>query len=440
VPAKEFAMPQFLSTDAADFEARFADLLTMKREDAPEVGEVVARIIADVRARGDAAVIELTERFDRVTLTPDRLAISRAEIDAAIAAVPDDERAALDLAAGRIRDYHDRQMPKDESWTDPAGATLGWRWGPVSAAGLYVPGGLASYPSSVLMNAIPAKVAGVGRLVVTVPTPDGVINPLVLLACRIAGVDEIYRIGGAQAVAALAYGTATIRPVDKVTGPGNAFVAAAKRQVFGKVGIDMIAGPSEILVIADADNDPDWIALDLLSQAEHDESAQSILITTDADFGRAVAGAVEERLQTLDRRAIAGASWRDFGAVITVRDLDEAAALSDRIAPEHLELCVADPDALLPRITHAGAVFLGKWTPEAIGDYVGGPNHVLPTARSARFSSGLSVMDFLKRTTVSKMTPGALAAIGPAAERLAISESLQAHGLSVRARLDRLNG
>ncbi|MGI1664222.1 histidinol dehydrogenase [Palleronia sp. KMU-117] len=433
-------MPQFLSTDAADFESSFAALLTMKREEAPEVGEVVARIIADVRARGDAAVVELTERFDRVSLTPDRLAITDAEIDAAVAVVPDDERAALALAAGRIRDYHDRQMPTDESWTDKSGAMLGWRWGPVSAAGLYVPGGLASYPSSVLMNAIPAKVAGVGRLVVTVPTPDGTINPLVLLACRVAGVDEIYRIGGAQAVAALAYGTATIRPVDKITGPGNAYVAAAKRQVFGKVGIDMIAGPSEILVIADADNDPDWIALDLLSQAEHDESAQSILITTDAAFGRAVAEAVEARLRTLDRRAIAGASWRDFGAVITVRDLNEAAALSDRIAPEHLELCVADPDALLPRITHAGAVFLGKWTPEAIGDYVGGPNHVLPTARSARFSSGLSVMDFLKRTTVSKMTPGALAAIGPAAERLAISESLQAHGLSVRARLDRLNG
>jgi histidinol dehydrogenase len=289
------------------------------------------------------------------------------------------------------------------------------------------------------MNAIPAKVAGVGRLVVTVPAPDGVLNPLVLLACQIAGVDEIYRIGGAQAIAALAWGTDTIRPVDKITGPGNAYVAAAKRQVFGKVGIDMIAGPSEILVIADADNDPDWIALDLLSQAEHDESAQSILITADAGFGQAVAEAVDARLRTLDRRAIAGASWRDYGAIVTVRDLDEAAALSNRIAPEHLELCVADPEGLLARITHAGAVFLGKWTPEAIGDYVGGPNHVLPTARSARFSSGLSVLDFLKRTTVSKMTPGALAAIGPAAERLAMSESLQAHGLSVRARLDRLN-
>jgi histidinol dehydrogenase len=433
-------MPQFLSTDATDFETHFSALLSMKREDSPEVGEVVSGIIAHVRAHGDTAVIELTHRFDRIALTPATLAFTKAEIDAAVAAVPAAERAALELAADRIRAYHDRQMPADESWTDATGATLGWRWGPVSAAGLYVPGGLATYPSSVLMNAIPAKVAGVPRLVVTVPTPDGSVNPLVLLACRIAGVDEIYRIGGAQAVAALAYGTETIRPVDKITGPGNAYVAAAKRQVFGKVGIDMIAGPSEILVIADADNDPDWIALDLLSQAEHDECAQSILITTDAAFGRSVADAVEARLQTLDRRAIAGASWRDFGAVITVRDLTEAAALSDRIAPEHLELCVSDPEGLLPRITHAGAVFLGPWTPEAIGDYVGGPNHVLPTARSARFSSGLSVLDFLKRTTVSKMTPGALAAIGPAAETLAISESLEAHGLSVRARLDRLNG
>ncbi|MCL4129377.1 UNVERIFIED_CONTAM: hypothetical protein GTU68_000740 [Idotea baltica] len=318
-------------------------------------------------------------------------------------------------------------MPEDQTWTDPEGATLGWRWSAVAAAGLYVPGGLASYPSSVLMNAIPAKVAGVERLAMVVPTPDGVINPLVLLAAQIAGVDEIYRIGGAQAIAALAYGTATIPPVDKITGPGNAFVAAAKRRVFGKVGIDMIAGPSEILVIADKDNDPDWIALDLLSQAEHDESAQSILITDDAGFGRAVADAVE----TL--------SWRDFGAIITVRDLDEAADLSNRIAPEHLELCVADPDALSAKTIHAGAIFLGKWTPEAMGDYVGGPNHVLPTARSARFSSGLSVIDFLKRTTLSQMTPNALRAIGEAAETLAISESLQAHGLSVRARLSALN-
>ncbi|SNT39768.1 histidinol dehydrogenase [Tropicimonas sediminicola] len=432
-------MPQFLNTADTDFESRFAAFLTTKREDAPDVDAAVAAIIADVRKRGDASVTELTERFDRLALTPDTLAFSEAEIDAECARVPEAERRALEQAAERIRAYHVRQMPEDAQWTDPEGAVLGWRWTPVAAAGLYVPGGLASYPSSVLMNAIPARVAGVERLVVTVPTPDGVVNPLVLLAARIAGVDTVYRIGGAQAIAALAYGTQTIAPVDKITGPGNAYVAAAKRRVFGKVGIDMIAGPSEILVIADADNDPDWIAVDLLSQAEHDESAQSILITPDAAFGQAVAEAVEKRLETLERRAIAGPSWRDFGAVITVRDLDEAAALSDRIAPEHLELCVADTDALSAKIRHAGAIFLGKWTPEAIGDYVGGPNHVLPTARSARFSSGLSVLDFLKRTTLARMSPGALAAIGPAAETLAKSESLEAHGLSVRARLDRLN-
>jgi len=432
-------MPQFFATTDADFETRFEALLHAKREDSPDVDAVVAEIIADVRARGDKAVLELTEKFDRQKLTSVNLSISKQEVNKAVSRVNDEDRAALTLAAKRIRDYHARQMPQDESWTDAVGATLGWRWTPVSAAGLYVPGGLATYPSSVLMNAIPAKVAGVGRLAMVVPTPDGVLNPAVLLAAQIAGVDEIYRIGGAQAIAALAYGTETIAPVDKITGPGNAFVAAAKRRVFGKVGIDMIAGPSEILVIADADNDPDWIALDLLSQAEHDESAQSILITTDAGFGVAVAQAVEERLKTLQRRDIAGKSWRDFGAVITVRTLDEAAALSDRIAPEHLELCVAEAEAFADRITHAGAIFIGGWTPEAIGDYIGGPNHVLPTARSARFSSGLSVMDFLKRTTLSQMTPEALRAIGPAAVRLATSESLEAHGLSVQARLDRLN-
>jgi len=432
-------MPQFLTTTDADFEARFVALLGMKREDSPDVDAVVAQIIADVRARGDAAVLELTARFDRLDLTAAQMRFSADEIAAECAKVSPEDRAALELAAQRIRAYHARQMPVGESWTDATGATLGWRWGPVAAAGLYVPGGLASYPSSVLMNAIPAKVAGVGRLAICVPTPDGVCNPLVLLAARIAGVDEIYRIGGAQAIAALAYGTQTIAPVDKITGPGNAYVAAAKRRVFGRVGIDMIAGPSEILVIADGDNEPDWIALDLLSQAEHDESAQALLITDDAAFGRAVMAAVDRRLETLERRAIAGASWRDFGAVIVVDDLAQAAALSDRIAPEHLELCVAEPEALASRISHAGAIFLGHWTPEAIGDYIGGPNHVLPTARSARFSSGLSVMDFLKRTTLSRMTPGALRAIGPAAVRLATSESLQAHGLSVQARLDRLN-
>ena len=432
-------MPVFLNASETDFESSFVALLSAKREDSPDVDDIVAGIIADVRARGDAAVIELTAKFDRLELTPETLRFSDTEIEALVAAVPAHERVALELAAERIRAYHARQMPEDALWTEDSGAQLGWRWTPVSAAGLYVPGGLASYPSSVLMNAIPAKVAGVERLAIVVPTPDGVANPLVLLASRLAGVDEIYRIGGAQAVAALAYGTDSIPPVDKITGPGNAFVAAAKRRVFGKVGIDMIAGPSEILVIADADNDPDWIALDMLSQAEHDESAQAILVTDSPAMAKAVVAAIERNLQTLERREIAGVSWRDFGAVIVVEDLDQAAALSNRVAPEHLELCVADPDALAQKITHAGAIFLGAWTPEAIGDYVGGPNHVLPTARSARFSSGLSVMDFVKRTTLAKMTPAALRAIGPAAETLAISESLEAHGLSVRARLNHLN-
>ena len=432
-------MPQILNINQADFETQFQALMSAKREDSPDVDAAVAKIIADVRERGDAAVIELTSKFDRLDLAPDTLAFSREEIMAHCATVPAEERTALELAAERIRDYHERQMPADASWVDASGATLGWRWTPVSAAGLYVPGGLASYPSSVLMNSIPAKVAGVGRLAICVPTPDGVTNPLVLLAAQISGVDEIYRIGGAQAIAALAYGTETIAPVDKITGPGNAYVAAAKRRVFGKVGIDMIAGPSEILVIADADNDPAWIATDLLSQAEHDESAQSILITNDAAFADKVISEVNRQLATLERRDIAGASWRDFGAVIVVTDMAQAIVLSNMLAPEHLELCVADPDAMANDITHAGAIFLGAWTPEAIGDYVGGPNHVLPTARSARFSSGLSVMDFVKRTTMTKMTPASLKAIGSAAETLAKSEGLQAHGLSVRARLDTLN-
>lgn len=432
-------MPLFLNASTPDFEDAFAAFLTTKREDSPDVDAVVAQIIQDVRTRGDAAVIELTARFDRLDLTPETLAFSVEEIAAECAKVNAQDRAALELAADRIHAYHARQMPEDASWTDATGATLGWRWGPVSAAGLYVPGGLASYPSSVLMNAIPAKVAGVERLTICVPTPDGIANPLVLLAARLAGVDTIYRIGGAQAIAALAYGTETIAPVDKITGPGNAYVAAAKRRVFGKVGIDMIAGPSEILVIADKDNNPDWIALDLLSQAEHDASAQSILITDDAAFGQAVAAAVQARLQTLERRAIASASWRDFGAVITVADLDQAAVLSDRIAPEHLELCLANAEDFAAKVKHAGAIFIGAFTPEAIGDYIGGPNHVLPTARSARFSSGLSVIDFLKRTTLSRMTPQSLAVLGPAAERLAKAEGLEAHGLSIKARLERLN-
>ncbi|QIR85296.1 histidinol dehydrogenase [Paracoccus sp. AK26] len=432
-------MPVTLNTSDADFEARFGEMLSAKREDSVDVNDVVAGIIRDVRHRGDAALCDLTSRFDRLDLTPATLRFSADEIAAQVSKVSVEDRAALTLAADRIRAYHERQLPEDASWTDVQGATLGWRWTAVSAAGLYVPGGQAAYPSSVLMNAIPARVAGVERLVICVPTPDGVVNPLVLLAAQLSGVTEIYRIGGAQAIAALAYGTDTIAPVDKITGPGNAYVAAAKRQVFGKVGIDMIAGPSEVLVIAEGDQHPDWLALDLLAQAEHDADAQSILITTDPALGHAVAGAVDRILPSLPRAAIAGASWRDYGTIIIARDLDEAAGLSNRIAPEHLELCVDDPDALAAKCVHAGAIFLGPHTPEAVGDYVSGPNHVLPTARSARFSSGLSVLDFLKRTTIAKLTPGALAAIGPAAMRLAASEGLQAHGASVEARIRILN-
>ncbi|MBO9455696.1 histidinol dehydrogenase [Paracoccus sp. R12_1] len=432
-------MPVTLNTTDPDFETRFSAMLSAKREDSSDVNDVVAAIIADVRARGDAVLCELTTRFDRLDLTPDRLRFPAEEIDDHIARVSAEDRAALSLAAERIRAYHARQMPEDASWTDPEGATLGWRWSPVAAAGLYVPGGQAAYPSSVLMNAIPARVAGVKRLVICVPTPDGVVNPLVLLAARLAGVDEIYRVGGAQAIAAMAYGTATIAPVDKITGPGNAYVAAAKRQVFGRVGIDMIAGPSEVLVIAEGTQNPDWLALDLLAQAEHDADAQSILVTTDTGLADEVAKAVDRILPDLPRAAIASASWRDYGTIIVARDLAEAAALSNRVAPEHLELCVNDPEALARDCVHAGAIFLGAYTPEAVGDYVSGPNHVLPTARSARFSSGLSVLDFLKRTTMAHLTPGALAAIGPAAMRLAASEGLQAHGASVEARLARLN-
>ncbi len=432
-------MPHFLNTRDDDFEERFQTLLTLKREDSQDVNQAVAGIIADVRARGDEAVTELTGRFDQFEVTAETLTISEAEIEAAEAKVSEEEHEALKLAASRIRAYHERQRPQDAEWTDEAGATLGWRWTPVSSAGLYVPGGLASYPSSVLMNAIPAAVAGVERLVMAVPTPRGEINPLVLVAAKLAGVETIYRMGGAQAVAALAYGTETIPPVDKITGPGNAYVAAAKRQVFGQVGIDMIAGPSEILVIADKNNDPNFIALDLLSQAEHDESAQAILITNDATLAELVVEAVEAHLEVLQRREIAEASWRKNGAIILVQNMGEAAALADDIAPEHLEILVDNPAALANNIAHAGAIFLGAWTPEAIGDYIGGPNHVLPTARSARFSSGLSVLDFMKRTTIAQMTPAALRAIGPAAARLAESESLEAHGLSVLARLDQLN-
>jgi histidinol dehydrogenase len=432
-------MPSFLDTTNDHFEADFKALLSSKRETNTDVDAVVAEIIDTVRTHGDASVIDYTARFDGFDLTPETLAFSRAEIDGQIALVKPEEADALTLAASRIRAYHERQLPKDEQWTDEAGATLGWRWTPVFSAGLYVPGGLASYPSSVLMNAIPATVAGVPNCVICAPTPRGEVNPLVLLAARLSGIDKVYRIGGAQAIAAMAYGTETIAAVAKITGPGNAYVAAAKRRVFGHVGIDMIAGPSEILVIADANNNPEWIATDLLSQAEHDTNAQSILITDAAAFGRSVAAAFERQLVTLPRRDIASKSWRDLGAIITVRNIDEAADLCDQLAPEHLEICVEDPEALAAKITHAGAIFLGQWTPEAIGDYVGGPNHVLPTARSARFSSGLSVLDFMKRTTITKMTPDALRTIGPAAETLAQSEGLQAHGMSVRVRLDALN-
>ncbi len=429
-------MPLKLNAADAGFEAAFRELLASKREDSVDVNETVAAILADVRARGDAALIEYTERFDRQTLTPQTLRISGDEIAAAEAKCDPAELAALQAAAERIRDYHQRQVPEDLDYADSDGVRLGHRWTAVSAAGLYVPGGLASYPSSVLMNAIPASVAGTERVVMVVPTPDGVINPLVLAAARLAGVTEIYRIGGAQAVAALAYGTETIAPVDKIVGPGNAYVAAAKKQVFGTVGIDMIAGPSEILVIADAANEPRWIAADLLSQAEHDTAAQSILITDDADFAEAVERAVEVHLQSLERSEIAGASWRDHGAVILVPDLSTAAQLSDRVAPEHLELAVEDPDALAAKVRHAGAIFLGRHTPEAIGDYVAGPNHVLPTARSARFSSGLSVLDFLKRSSLISCNSESLGRIGPAAVTLAQAEGLGAHALSIAVRLE----
>ncbi|MDG5494721.1 histidinol dehydrogenase [Niveispirillum sp. BGYR6] len=428
-------MPVNLSTADAGFEAAFTELLGAKREVQEDLNNAVAAILADVRVRGDAALLEYTRRWDRLDLTADRLRITADEISAAIALCDPETLAALRLAAERIEAFHRRQTVEATLYTDAAGVRLGARWTPVGAVGIYVPGGTAAYPSSVLMNAIPAKVAGVPRIAMVVPTPDGKLNPLVLAAAHLAGVTEIYRIGGAQAVGALAYGTATIPPVDKITGPGNAFVAAAKRQVFGTVGIDMIAGPSEILVVADAANDPAWIAADLLSQAEHDTSAQSILITDDAGFAESVAAAVETHLATLPRAAIARESWNAHGAIIKVASLEEAVALVDRIAPEHLELAVADPDALAAQVRNAGAIFLGRHTPEAIGDYVAGPNHVLPTARSARFSSGLNVLDFMKRTTLVGCSPAALAAIGPAAVALAEAEGLGAHALSVAIRL-----
>ena len=419
------------------FEGQLAALLSAKREVAEDVEAAVRLIVDDVRRRGDAALIEYTARFDRVTFTPDRLRITGAEFDAAEAAVPSDALAALRFARDRIEAFHRRQLPKDDRYRDALGVDLGLRWTPIDAVGLYAPGGTAAYPSSVLMNAVPAKVAGVPRVALVVPAPDGILNPLVLAAARLAGVDEVYRVGGAQAVAALAYGTATIPTVAKIVGPGNAYVAAAKRLVFGTVGIDMIAGPSEVLVIADGDNDPAWIAADLLAQAEHDTAAQSILITDSVALADAVEAAVAAQVATLPRGEIAAASWRDHGAVIVVDDLSAAVDLANRIAPEHLELAVTDPEALLPGIRNAGAIFLGRHTPEAIGDYVAGPNHVLPTARSARFSSGLSVFDFLKRTTLLGLGPDQLRALAGPAITLAEAEGLGAHARSVSIRLNR---
>ena len=424
-----------LGTTDPGFEAAFRALLEQARETTERVDTAVAAIIAEVRAGGDAALCDLTQRFDHMTITPDRLRISADEIEAAMAAVPPALHDALDLAATRIEAFHRVQLPADLHMTDAAGLTLGMRWTALDSVGLYVPGGKAAYPSSVLMNAIPARVAGVGRIAMCVPTPGGALNPLVLAAAARAGLSEIYRVGGAQAIAALAWGTAAIAPVDRIVGPGNAYVAEAKRQVFGRVGIDSIAGPSEVVVIADAAQDPRRVAIDLLAQAEHDEAAQSILITDDDAFASAVAAAVLAELPTLPRAAIAGASWERHGAVIVVRDWNEAAALADRLAPEHLQIMLPDPAALFARIRHAGAAFLGASCPEALGDYVAGPNHVLPTGRTARFASGLSVYDFLKRTTWIAGDDLALQRVGPAAIALAEAEGLQAHGRSIAVRL-----
>ena len=419
------------------FEEGFAALLASKREATVDVADTVSSIIADVRARGDAALLELTAKFDGLqAASMAELAVPRAEIDAALQGLTPALRDSLETAASRIRAFHERQRPQGFDFTDDDGVGLGMRYSPVDAAGLYVPGGKAAYPSSVLMNAIPAEVAGVARRVIVVPAPQGYVSPMVLAAAGIAGVDEIWRVGGAQAVAALAYGTASIRPVDKIVGPGNAFVAAAKRQVYGAVGIDSIAGPSEILVIADADNDPAWIAADLLSQAEHDEAAQAILITDDAGFADAVEAAVATTLTTLERAAVAGQSWRDNGAIITVGSMQEMPELANRIAAEHLELAVAEPRRWLDEIRHAGAVFLGRYTPEAIGDYVAGPNHVLPTARTSKFSSGLGVADFMKRTTTVEGDAGSFARIAPAGVELANAEGLGAHALSMTIRMN----
>jgi histidinol dehydrogenase len=429
-------MPIRLDTRDSDFAGRFRGFLDTKRESAADVEQAVRAIIGDVAARGDAALFEFTKKFDRLDLKPIGIRVAQADLDAAESACDPEALDALKLARDRIEAYHRRQLPQDDRFTDSIGVELGHRWTAIEAVGLYVPGGTAAYPSSVLMNAVPAKVAGVPRIVMVVPSPDGKLVPLVLAAAKLAGIDEVYRIGGAQAVAALAYGTETIAPVAKIVGPGNAYVAAAKRLVFGMVGIDMIAGPSEVLILADAEGHPEWIASDLLAQAEHDAAAQSILITDDPKLASDVEAAVERQLKVLPRGAVAGASWRDYGATILVRDFTEAVPLVDAIAPEHLEIAVRDPDPLVAGIRNAGAIFIGHHTPEAIGDYVGGSNHVLPTARSARFSSGLGVLDFMKRTSILKLGPAQLRALGPAAIALGKAEGLDAHARSVSIRLN----
>jgi histidinol dehydrogenase len=429
-------MPVRLDQNSADFTERFAGFLGAKREISADIEAATRAIVDDVAVRGDAALLEATAKFDRLDLNAGSLRITAAEIDAAVKACDAKTLDALEFARGRIESFHRQQLPKDERFTDALGVELGWRWSSIESVGLYVPGGTAAYPSSVLMNAVPAQVAGVGRVVMVVPSPDGKLNPLVLAAARLGGVSEIYRVGGAQAVAALAYGTATIAPVAKIVGPGNAYVAAAKRLVFGKVGIDMIAGPSEVLVIADSTGNAGWIAADLLAQAEHDVNAQSILITDNAALAEDVEAAVQSQLSTLPRAQIARASWNEFGAIILVRNLGEAVPLANAIAAEHLEIMTADPEALSAQIRNAGAIFLGPHTPEAIGDYVGGSNHVLPTARSARFSSGLGVLDFMKRTSILKCGPEQLRALGPAAMILGKAEGLEAHARSVGVRLN----
>ncbi len=429
-------MVQWLNSSDVNFKQNFQVLLGAKREVSEDVDAIVRDIIEDVQKRGDDALIDLTRKFDRLDLLEKGVAVSRQEIQNALREADRQTVEALKLAAERIRSHHERQKPKDDIYQDALGVTLGTRWTALQSVGLYVPGGTASYPSSVLMNAIPAKVAGVERIVMVVPSPDGILNPLVLVAAELSGVDEIYRIGGAQAIAALAFGTKTIAPVNKIVGPGNAFVAAAKRRVFGTVGIDMIAGPSEVLIVADKDNNPDWIALDLLAQAEHDIAAQSLLITDDIDFGKAVEEAVEHQLKTLPRADIAQKCWQDYGAIIVVDNLQNTLPLINRIAPEHLELTFDGADDFAMKVHNAGAIFIGAYTPEAIGDYVGGSNHVLPTARSARFSSGLSILDFVKKTSLLKCGPDQLRAIGPAAMALAKSEGLDAHEKSVSIRLN----